>query len=156
MIESFLPSFEEQVNTYLNHMEVGMRVRFQTFKEKKSKNKKGDKYKYQFNIEIIDENNNKRSIETYSAGESKRIGIAVGFALRELTLTRGYNTFEFLLLDEVVDSLDETGILEFFELLNVISGLKFVISHNSSLKTRFSKVIKVIKENGESTVAQIS
>ena len=37
MIESFLPSFEEQVNTYLNNMEVGMRVRFQTFKEKKTR-----------------------------------------------------------------------------------------------------------------------
>tara|TARA_R100000458_G_C8278547_1_gene255105 strand:+ start:1241 stop:3400 length:2160 start_codon:yes stop_codon:yes gene_type:complete len=156
MIESFLPSFEEQVNTYLNRMEVGMRIRFQTFKEKKTKKKGTDKYKYQFNIQIIDENNNKRNLETYSAGESKRIGVAVGFALRELTLTRGYNSFEFLLLDEVVDSLDETGILEFFELLNIISGLKFVISHNSSLKTRFSKVIRVTKEDGKSTVAQIS
>ena len=156
MIESFLPSFEEQVNIYLNKMEVGMRVRFQTFKEKKSKKSTTDKYKYEFNIEIIDENNNKRGLETFSAGESKRIGVAVGFALRELTLTRGYNAFEFLLLDEIVDSLDETGILEFFDLLNIISGVKFVVSHNSSLKTRFSKVMKVTKESGKSTIAQLT
>jgi DNA repair exonuclease SbcCD ATPase subunit len=151
MIESFLPSFEEQTNSYLNKMEVGMRVRFDTLKEKKSK--KGE-FKEEFDLSIIDEFNQKRDLETYSGGESKRIGICVGFALRELTLNKGYSNFNFLLMDEIIDSLDETGINEFFNLLNDITGLKLLITHNSDLKSRFSSVIRITKTDGQSTVIQ--
>jgi DNA repair exonuclease SbcCD ATPase subunit len=151
MIESFLPSFEEQTNSFLNQMEVGMRVRFDTLKEKKSS--KGD-MKNEFDLSIIDENNNKRDLETYSGGESKRIGICVGFALRELTLNKGYSNFNFLLMDEVIDSLDETGIAEFFHLLNNITGLKMLITHNSELKNRFAHVIRVSKSGGSSIIIQ--
>jgi len=151
MIESFLPSFEEQTNSYLNRMEVGMRVRFDTLTEKHSK--RGE-YKNQFDLAIIDENNEKRDIETYSQGEAKRIGVCVGFALRELTLNKGYSNFNFLLMDEVIDSLDETGIGEFFNLLSSITGTKFLITHNTDLKSRFGNVIKVIKEEGVSSISQ--
>jgi len=151
MINSFLPSFEEQTNHFLSKLEVGMRVYFDTLKAKKSK--KGE-FKEEFDISIMDENNHKRDFETYSQGESKRIGICTGFALRELTLNKGYNSFDFLLIDEVVDSLDETGIGEFFNLLNVISGLKLIISHDTSLKNRFTNVITFTKENGITTVKQ--
>lgn len=151
MIESFLPSFEEQTNSFLNQLEVGMRVRFDTQKEKKSG--KGE-MKSQFDLGIIDNNNNKRELETYSGGESKRIGVCVGFALRELTLNKGYNAFNFLLMDEVIDSLDETGIGEFFNLLHNISGMKFLITHSTDLKNRFTNVIKVTKEEGVASISQ--
>jgi len=151
MIESFLPTFEEHTNSLLSQMEVGMRVRFDTLKEKKSG--KGE-MKNEFDLSIIDENNQKRDLETYSGGETKRIGICVGFALRELTLNKGYSNFNFLLMDEVIDSLDETGIGEFFNLLNSISGLKLLITHNSDLKNRFAHVIRVNKTGGSSTIYQ--
>ena len=57
-------------------------------------------------------------------------------------------------MDEVIDSLDETGISEFFGLMREVSGMKFLITHNTDLKTRFSNVIKIIKDGGLSTVAQ--
>ena len=151
MIESFLPSFEEQTNSYLNKMEVGMRVRFDTLTEKKSK--KGE-FKEEFDLSIIDEQNKKRALETYSGGETKRIGVCVGFALRELTLNKGYSNFSFLLMDEVIDSLDETGIGEFFNLLDNITGLKLLITHNSDLKSRFCNVVRIAKTDGKSTIHQ--
>ena len=151
VIENFLPSFEHQANHYLSKMEVGMRVQFNTMKEKKSS--KGE-YKDQFDITIIDENQNKRDLETYSQGESKRIGVCVGFSLRELTLNKGYSSFNFLMMDEIIDSLDETGIGEFFNLLQIISGLKLLISHNSDLKSRFKHTIKAVKENGKTYIIQ--
>ena len=107
-----------------------------------------------FDLSIIDEHNEKRDLETYSGGESKRIGICVGFALRELTLTKGYSNFNFLLMDEVIDSLDETGIGEFFNLLNNVTGRKLLITHNTDLKTRFGNVIKVVKQEGKSHIIQ--
>ena len=151
MIESFLPTFEQQTNSYLGQMEVGMRCRFDTLKEKKSK---AGQFKEEFDLSIIDENNEKRDLETYSQGETKRIGVCVGFALRELTLTKGYSNFNFLMMDEVIDSLDETGIGEFFNLLNNITGLKMLITHNTDLKTRFGNIITVRKQDGISTVVQ--
>jgi len=151
MIESFLPTFEQQTNGYLNKMEVGMRCRFDTLTEKKSG--KGE-FKEQFDLAIIDENNEKRDLETYSQGETKRIGVCVGFALRELTLTKGYSNFNFLMMDEVIDSLDETGIGEFFNLLNNITGMKMLITHNTDLKTRFANTIIIRKQDGVSTVIQ--
>ncbi len=151
MIEAFLPSFEQQTNGYLNKMEVGMRCRFDTLTEKKSG--KGE-FKESFDLAIIDENNEKRDLETYSSGEAKRIGVCVGFALRELTLTKGYSNFNFLMMDEVIDSLDETGIGEFFNLLQSISGMKLLITHNSDLKTRFANTIIIRKQDGVSTVIQ--
>ena len=151
MIESFLPSFEEQTNSFLNNLEIGMRVRFDTIKEKKSKQ---NEFKEEFDLSIIDENNEKRDLETYSQGESKRIGVCVGFALRELTLNKGYSNFNFLLMDEVIDSLDETGIGEFMNLLNNITGMKLLITHNSDLKSRFGNVIRVTKTEGISDIIQ--
>ena len=151
MIEAFLPTFEQQTNGYLNKMEVGMRTRFDTLTEKKSG--KGQ-FKEAFDLSIIDENNEKRDLETYSSGETKRIGVCVGFALRELTLTKGYSNFNFLMMDEVIDSLDETGIGEFFNLLQSITGMKLLITHNTDLKTRFANTITIRKQDGVSTVIQ--
>ena len=151
MIEAFLPTFEQQTNGYLNKMEVGMRCRFDTLTEKKSG--KGQ-FKEAFDLSIIDENNEKRDLETYSSGETKRIGVCVGFALRELTLSKGYSNFNFLMMDEVIDSLDETGIGEFFNLLQSITGMKLLITHNTDLKTRFANTITIRKQDGVSTVIQ--
>jgi DNA repair exonuclease SbcCD ATPase subunit len=151
MIEAFLPTFEQQTNGYLNKMEVGMRTRFDTLTEKKSG--KGE-FKEAFDLSIIDENNEKRDLETYSSGETKRIGVCVGFALRELTLSKGYSNFNFLMMDEVIDSLDETGIGEFFNLLQSITGMKLLITHNTDLKTRFANTITIRKQDGVSTVIQ--
>ena len=151
MIEAFLPTFEQQTNGYLNKMEVGMRTRFDTLTEKKSG--KGQ-FKEAFDLSIIDENNEKRDLETYSSGEAKRIGVCVGFALRELTLSKGYSNFNFLMMDEVIDSLDETGIGEFFNLLQSITGMKLLITHNTDLKTRFANTITIRKQDGVSTVIQ--
>ncbi len=150
MIENFLPAFEERTNYFLDHMEVGMRVRFATQTQKKN----SEDMKNQFDLSIIDETGETRPFETYSQGEVKRIGICVGFALRELTLDRGYNAFKFLMLDEVIDSLDETGVNEFFNLLSHVSGLKFMITHNTDLKTKFSDVLRISKRNGLATISQ--
>ena len=57
-------------------------------------------------------------------------------------------------MDEVIDSLDETGIGEFFNLLTNITGMKFLITHNTDLKTRFANIITIRKQDGVSTIIQ--
>lgn len=153
IIDSFLPEFENRTNMFLTRMKSGLTIQLDTLKAKKSSTK-GDPYMEKFDITIRETSGRERSLETFSKGESSRIGIGVGFALRELTLDKGYNVFDFLMMDEVVDGLDSTGIDQFFALLQDVSGLKLIISHDSDLKNKFTNIINVIKENNVSTIAQ--
>jgi len=151
-VDHFLPEFEGKVNQFLEFMDVGTRVRLSTMRRKRKTRGDEDPMRAQFTIQVTDSHGTERDIETYSMGESRRIGLAVGFALRELTLEKGTNRFDFILLDEVVDSLDAAGTESFFRLLPKIHGCKLVISHDQSLVSRFDHVIRVIKEDGVSTV----
>ena len=151
-IDAFLPEFETEVNRFLELMEVGMRVTLDTLREKKKPKKGEDPTRAQFTIQVTDSYGHTRDIETFSMGESRRIGMAVGFALRDLTMARGTNTMEFVLLDEVIDSLDTAGVEAFFRLLPELTGPKFVISHNQELASQFDHVIKIVKEDGISTI----
>jgi len=151
MIESFLPAFESQVNLYLDMFQVGLKISLDTLTKKK-KPKDGNEHITKFDLSVIDEQGIKAPFETFSEGGKKRIAVCVGFALRQLTLTKGYNIFNFLLLDEVADRLDNTGIDLFFRVLREISGMKFIISHDNSLKNRFTNNLIVKRENGISYV----
>ena len=76
------------------------------------------------------------------------MSVAIGFALKEFS---PYNVLRGLTLyDEIADSLDETGLLEFFRLLtDGAEGQNFVISHRSSVKDLVDvPVIQVIREDG--------
>ena len=153
IVDSFLPEFESVTNASLNRMKSGLTIQLDTLKAKKNPSK-SDPYMEKFDITIREASGKERSLETFSKGESSRIGIGVGFALRELTLNKGYNVFNFLMMDEVVDGLDSTGIDQFFTLLQDVSGLKLIISHDSNLKNKFINTINVIKENNISTITQ--
>ena len=43
---------------------------------------------------------------------------------------------------------------EFFTLLDSITGLKLLITHNTDLKGRFANVITISKTDGISTISQ--
>jgi DNA repair exonuclease SbcCD ATPase subunit len=73
-------------------------------------------------------------------------------AIRDIANSRSSLSFDFLMADEIVDGLDETGMNEFFKLLRNIEGQKLVISHNDELKALFSSVIKVVRNNGISYI----
>ena len=90
-----------------------------------------------------------------SAGERRRIDLCIAFALGDLVSNRANKRFNILILDEVFDHLDEAGIESVMLLLNKLSSVResvFVITHNDTLKARFSKVTTVIRENSGARV----
>jgi len=152
-IDRFIPEFEGAVNRTLSTMDTGMRVELSTTKKAKRSRDGEDTSRAGFNLDVYSDRGSGREFETFSQGESHRIGVAVAFSLREVTLDRGTNALRFLMIDELVDSLDELGIEAFFRLLPTLSGLKLVISHDPALASRFNNVIRVVKQDGLTTIA---
>jgi DNA repair exonuclease SbcCD ATPase subunit len=158
IIDEFLPDFEDKVNEYLSRLKVNLRVRFGTQKEKSGASKKdkelGRAFKEEFNVEVFKEDNIPLPYGLLSKGQRSRCGNCVGMALRELTKERGNNVFDFFFLDEVSDSLDESGLRELVNLLDETPGQKLVISHNNFLKDYFNDRIVVEMTNEISTIRQ--
>lgn len=93
-----------------------------------------------------------RTYESCSSGEAKRIDICVLFAFLEIMSTMNVNS-NFVVLDEVFDALDESGLEKLIELLYTVKIPNlFVITHNNSLKSYFNEVIVIKNENNESKI----
>ena len=152
-IDRFIPEFEGAINRTLSQMNTGMRLELSTVKERKRAPTDEDSRRASFSLNVFSDRGTEREFEVFSMGEARRIGMAVGFSLREITLNRGTNRLEFLMIDELVDHLDELGMEAFFRLLPTLAGLKLIISHDASLSQRFTNVIRVVKENGISRIA---
>lgn len=100
-----------------------------------------------------------RNYYTFSAGQRKRISLCVDLALNDLLGQMFQNPFEWMVLDEVFDSLDALGKERFFKLLEGHLGnhrTVFVITHDESVTGWFDKKIKVEKRNARSRVVQVA
>jgi DNA repair exonuclease SbcCD ATPase subunit len=90
-----------------------------------------------------------------SGGEKFRISLALALGLRELAARFGGANLNLIMLDEVNSPLDRYGVETLF--VNVIEKISeryktMVITHDESLKERFSSVIDVTKINGISSI----
>lgn len=105
-------------------------------------------------LEIVMKNG--RTYESCSSGEAKRIDISILFAFLE-TMSKLNIKSNFIILDEVFDALDESGLDKLLELLYTINTTNlFVITHNNSLKSYFNEVIVIKNVNDESTICSQS
>ena len=150
LINSFVPLFENAANSYLSDLEIVERVRFVTESDKKS----GEGKKLGFKIEVFD-GEHWAGFNSYSGGEKSRIMIAVGFALRELALQRSVgSSLGFLLVDELLDNIDSTGMRYFFSLLSKVAGQKFLITHTKidDITVDTDCQIVISKQGSESSV----
>lgn len=155
IIDNFLPEFEQRVNEYLDKLKVNLQVDFDTQKKKAKVSKKdleqGRAFKEEFNVTVF----RGESLLPYgllSKGQRSRVGSCVGMALRELTKERGNNVFDFFFMDEIADSLDESGLRELVTLLDNVPGQKLIISHNEQLNNFIEDVITVEMLNEQSTI----
>ncbi len=148
-IDEFIPQFRIEANNFMNQLRSKIKIVIDTDRETQ-KGTMAD----EFPIEGIDIHGKKRGLETFSDGEKSRISISIAWALRVLTRKKVYLPFQFNMLDEIADGLDETGI----DFLNKIMGdddQYLVITHFSHFKNKFSSSIKAIRENGQSFVEVI-
>lgn len=149
IIQSTLPNIENISNKYLKMMETPLEVKLSTLKETETTGNK----KQAFNIKIYDKIKDKLvDFHSRSLGGRKRIGIAICFALQEIKYNTLSNWFNFKILDELLENLDEVGQDHIYKILNKADGQFIITSHNNQLKDRFNNTIKVEKENGISYI----
>lgn len=148
LLDSVMPEISVKTNEYLKILSDGdITVEFSTQKELKSKKELKEEISDICNIEGV-----KDTIPSH--GQLKKIEIATDFALIDLASSVG-NHFGILVLDEVLDGLDAEGADRVFILLRSIKnrfGSIFVVSHDSTLASRFDRVINVVKKGGSATV----
>ncbi|AAX92305.1 recombination related nuclease [Staphylococcus phage Twort] len=147
VLDFITPFLNEKANEYLQILSGSdIEIEFQT----QVKNNKGE-LKDKFDVVV----NNKSGGSTYksnSAGEQKRIDLAISFAIQDLVMSQNDLQTNIALYDECFDGLDTIGCENVVRLLKdrlkTVSTI-FVITHNQSLKPLFEKTITMIKENGE-------
>ena len=151
-IESFIPEFQTITNKYLSLLKCGISISLDTMRKKKSNKKDEDKYTPDFTIKVLDTGGFERGFESFSDGESARIAICVGLALRDIVINKSGFGFNFLLMDQFLDGVDEVGAEEIINMLNPNEGQNMVISHNDALQRLFNKKICIVKENNISRI----
>lgn len=133
-------------NIYLNNLNkcinkyaslVGIKIKFEVDFEKSTK---------PFIIKCF-KNNIEYNYNEFSGGEKSRIDIIVIFALNSLFNSKYINL---ILLDEIFESLDKSGVEDIYDIIEVFSKTKsiYLITHNQYIDFKNSKVLKVIKEKG--------
>lgn len=151
LVDGFLPLFEKSVNDVLSKLEFNISIQLDT-KIKKQSAKDG--YSAGFDIGVIDLRDfTFRKFNTFSEGERKRIVVAMMVSLREIFMANK-SGLNFMMFDEVLDSLDGIGREKFIKLLKMVEGQKFIISHNSDMEELLPEKILVCKKNGVSYIEE--
>jgi len=99
-------------------------------------------------ISLID--NKGSSYQSLSNGEKRRLDISIQFALHDYVHTYCGMKLDTVFIDEILDTLDDVGVENIIDVLRMkldYCQLKsiYVITHNSSLKSKFDQVVTVYK-----------
>lgn len=152
VLDFITPFLNEKANEYLQVLSgSGIEIEFQTQVE----NAKGE-LTDKFDVLVKNEKGGS-SYKSNSAGEQKRIDIAISFAIQDLIMSKEDISTNIALYDEVFDGLDSIGCENVVKLLKdrtkKVSTI-FVITHNTELKSLFEQRIKIIKEEGISKLEE--
>lgn len=91
-----------------------------------------------------------------SRGERTRVNIALSLAFRD-TYESLYQPINIILVDEILDvGLDTSGVLQSWNILKDFAAVRqknvYVISHREELMSKADNIIKIVKEDGFSSV----
>lgn len=150
VLDLVTPFLNKQANYYLSRLaDSDISIEFTTQKEKAD-----GTLSDQFDVQVTNEHGG-AEYQANSAGEKKRIDLAIALAIQDLVMSQSNLSTNIALYDECFDGLDAIGCE------NVISILKekqkdvgsiFVITHNENLKPLFDNVITIEKTEGSSTL----
>ena len=108
-------------------------------------------------ISLIDSKGS--SYQSLSNGEKRRLDISIQFALHDYVHTYCGMKMDTLFIDEILDTLDDIGVENIFEVLRLkidYCQLKsiYVITHNNTLKEKFDRVITISKDREGNSLLQ--
>lgn len=151
LMDMITPFLNNHANSYLNRLTNGdISIELLTQTETKS----GD-LRDKMDV-IVSSKNGADSYASCSAGEKKRIELAMAFAIQDLLLSQSNLSVNTAIYDECFDGLDSIGCENVIDILKDKQkqlGSIYVISHNEYLKPLFSRIITV--EKGKNGISKI-
>lgn len=153
LLDMITPFLNNHANNYLNRLTNGdISIELLTQTETKS----GD-LRDKMDV-IVSSKNGADSYDSCSAGEKKRIELAMAFAIQDLLLSQSNLSVNTAIYDECFDGLDSIGCENVIDILKDKQkqlGSIYVISHNEYLKPLFSHIVTVEKDkNGISKIKE--
>ena len=150
LLDKVIPFLTEKANNYLSILtDGGITVQFNARKQLAS-----GEWRENFNVEVV----NNRASDTYegnSGGEKRRIDLAISLAINDFIASRSGKRFNILLLDEVFENIDETGVYYVVKVLEELAKNRssvFVITHHDSLASYFNETITLSRKDGLSYI----
>jgi exonuclease SbcC len=151
IMENVTEDLRKYTNTILRHIcSEPMSIEFVTQRQTGSGNWKEDfEVKISIDSSVVD-------FEDLSGGEQVRVAFALRLALSRLLMRRVGSNIQFLLLDEIDQSLDRYGIEVLAESIHALSDefKILVITHNEFMKEKFDHIITVQKQDTGSILKQ--
>lgn len=114
---------------------------------------KSGKIREKISVSLIRNDINYGSFGKFSAGESARVNLATILAMRQLINTNceGNKGLDLLVLDEILEATDESGLASIFAALNQMALTALIVSHGNIAEGYQHKLI-ISKQNGESYI----
>lgn len=114
---------------------------------------KSGKVREKISVSLIRDNINCGSFGKFSAGEAARVNLATILAMRQLINCNceGNKGLDLLVLDEILEATDESGLASIFSALNQIGLTALVVSHGNIAEGYQHKLV-INKQNGESYI----
>lgn len=133
IIKKFVPAMNTIINQYLDLLEFSVSF---TFDEN-------------FNEVIRSRYRDEFTYDSFSAGERSRIDLALLFMFRDISKLKNSVSTNILVIDEILESLDDSGVESAFRMFNDMDGVNiFVITHKTELQSRFRHRIELSKVDG--------
>ena len=153
VVDSFIPELEGEVNRYLERLYPSVRVRFETVVPLQ---KGGSAEKFEIFITDL-ETGREGPWDGWSGGEKKRLALALYLGMNAVAGRAMESRIEFLMLDEVLADLDETGrqaALELFDAEREQDRSIILISHLPGIQQNFPDVLTVVKRDGIASIRE--
>lgn len=148
LANSKIEALSHITNEFLEAIGSDIRIAFSGFTVLKS-----GKVRDKISISLLRDGVNCGSFDKFSEGEKARVNLANILAMHKLTnvsCSEGKG-LDLLILDEILDATDETGLANIFESLNTFQITSMVVSHGNIAENYPYKLV-VNKQNGISFI----
>jgi DNA repair exonuclease SbcCD ATPase subunit len=150
LLDAVVPFLNEKSNHYAAVASEGeIQIEFSTM----TRTKKAVKDKFAINVQHV---NGAKEYKGVSGGERKRADVCVTQAMQDLVRFYGKNPIEIAFYDEPFEHLDGEGVSGVVDMLEEVAKeipTVLVVTHNSEMKSLFSRSIQVRKgEDGFSHI----
>jgi len=148
LANSKIEALGDITNDFLESIGSDLRIELSGY----SKTAKGD-IKEKISVKLLRDGIDAGSFGKFSAGEQARINLATILAMSKLiniNCDEGKG-LDLLVLDEILDSVDESGLANMLSTLNYLKTTSLVVSHGLIAEGYEHRRV-VIKENGYSTI----